>query len=140
MAIDFTDVTMEKPIYRAPGLIFYSERIADHRVLIWDDNRTHIMFKDPYPYFLEVVVSLRYNRFAIYQRAHWNLDSARGEFAALRETVKKYLEPHERYAQNLKEVTYTEGLNKLYYDVWICLLYTSPSPRDRQKSRMPSSA
>ena len=24
--------------------------------------------------------------------------------------------------------------------VGICLLYTSPSPRDRQKSRMPSSA
>ena len=23
---------------------------------------------------------------------------------------------------------------------WDCLLYTSPSPRDRQKSRMPSSA
>ena len=26
------------------------------------------------------------------------------------------------------------------YATWICLLYTSPSPRDRQKSRMPSSA
>ena len=25
-------------------------------------------------------------------------------------------------------------------DLLICLLYTSPSPRDRQKSRMPSSA
>ena len=25
-------------------------------------------------------------------------------------------------------------------DIRICLLYTSPSPRDRQKSRMPSSA
>ena len=25
-------------------------------------------------------------------------------------------------------------------DIYICLLYTSPSPRDRQKSRMPSSA
>ena len=24
--------------------------------------------------------------------------------------------------------------------MYICLLYTSPSPRDRQKSRMPSSA
>ena len=24
--------------------------------------------------------------------------------------------------------------------LWDCLLYTSPSPRDRQKSRMPSSA
>ena len=26
------------------------------------------------------------------------------------------------------------------FDDWPCLLYTSPSPRDRQKSRMPSSA
>ena len=26
------------------------------------------------------------------------------------------------------------------FDGIICLLYTSPSPRDRQKSRMPSSA
>ena len=25
-------------------------------------------------------------------------------------------------------------------ETWHCLLYTSPSPRDRQKSRMPSSA
>ena len=30
------------------------------------------------------------------------------------------------------------GNPKGYYE--ICLLYTSPSPRDRQKSRMPSSA
>ena len=28
----------------------------------------------------------------------------------------------------------------LIYVLLICLLYTSPSPRDRQKSRMPSSA
>ena len=27
-----------------------------------------------------------------------------------------------------------------YYIIYSCLLYTSPSPRDRQKSRMPSSA
>ena len=32
-------------------------------------------------------------------------------------------------------VTYNYGEN-----CWTCLLYTSPSPRDRQKSRMPSSA
>ena len=30
------------------------------------------------------------------------------------------------------------GINK--WSFCICLLYTSPSPRDRQKSRMPSSA
>ena len=29
---------------------------------------------------------------------------------------------------------------KFTVEVGICLLYTSPSPRDRQKSRMPSSA
>ena len=29
---------------------------------------------------------------------------------------------------------------KKYIQSFICLLYTSPSPRDRQKSRMPSSA
>ena len=29
---------------------------------------------------------------------------------------------------------------KLHLKSIICLLYTSPSPRDRQKSRMPSSA
>ena len=46
-------------------------------------------------------------------------------------------------------LTYDKGLDKYYglldlalkYDIFKnCLLYTSPSPRDRQKSRMPSSA
>ena len=32
------------------------------------------------------------------------------------------------------------SVTKKYYLYGICLLYTSPSPRDRQKSRMPSSA
>ena len=27
-----------------------------------------------------------------------------------------------------------------FYAPWCCLLYTSPSPRDRTRSRMPSSA
>ena len=31
-------------------------------------------------------------------------------------------------------------VNFLSFDLQTCLLYTSPSPRDRQKSRMPSSA
>ena len=32
------------------------------------------------------------------------------------------------------------GIKVIKYKIKICLLYTSPSPRDRQKSRMPSSA
>ena len=34
----------------------------------------------------------------------------------------------------------THALNAFEADPNVCLLYTSPSPRDRQKSRMPSSA
>ena len=41
-------------------------------------------------------------------------------------------------------ITFNEtiGINetKLFNNSIICLLYTSPSPRDREKSRMPSSA
>ena len=33
-----------------------------------------------------------------------------------------------------------EGLPEWYEDALFCLLYTSPSPRDRTRSRMPSSA
>ena len=39
----------------------------------------------------------------------------------------------------VKEQELQETVAKLQ-DVEACLLYTSPSPRDRQKSRMPSSA
>ena len=35
---------------------------------------------------------------------------------------------------------YVSGFIRLNGRKYICLLYTSPSPRDRQKSRMPSSA
>ena len=34
----------------------------------------------------------------------------------------------------------TLNISDLAGETWTCLLYTSPSPRDRQKSRMPSSA
>ena len=36
--------------------------------------------------------------------------------------------------------SFSEALRMEVRDYGICLLYTSPSPRDRQKSRMPSSA
>ena len=42
-------------------------------------------------------------------------------------------------AKNRKLIRVGDGTN-LVDMIYICLLYTSPSPRDRQKSRMPSSA
>ena len=48
-------------------------------------------------------------------------------------TVEEYSDP-DGFLRGLV-VRLTHWLHK-----FICLLYTSPSPRDRQKSRMPSSA
>ena len=45
------------------------------------------------------------------------------------ETARTYLRNNEKLKQGIGEVK-----------DFGCLLYTSPSPRDRQKSRMPSSA
>ena len=44
-----------------------------------------------------------------------------------------------RFNDNATDPTYTDGfVNKS--GIQICLLYTSPSPRDQRGSRMPSSA
>ena len=41
----------------------------------------------------------------------------------------------------VKEVKYDKlSINLTNYELKVCLLYTSPSPRDRTRSRMPSSA
>ena len=44
----------------------------------------------------------------------------------------------------LMEELVSEGIDWIHLDVmdgnWVCLLYTSPSPRDLSTSRMPSSA
>ena len=50
-----------------------------------------------------------------------------------------FMEQEETRAVRTHEWLYIERFNKEGMS-YICLLYTSPSPRDRQKSRMPSSA
>ena len=40
----------------------------------------------------------------------------------------------------LEERIYVEKFAKHNSTIWTCLLYTSPSPRDDELSRMPSSA
>ena len=44
------------------------------------------------------------------------------------------------YRDSELEMRYPQENKLLEYGTIYCLLYTSPSPRDRQKSRMPSSA
>ena len=52
----------------------------------------------------------------------------------LPETVDEYA------SKKAKLDSKMEKLSPLAKEVSACLLYTSPSPRDRQRSRMPSSA
>ena len=53
-------------------------------------------------------------------------------------TISLDPEPHVRSVDLSSYRHDPDGLN--VDNMHICLLYTSPSPRDRQKSRMPSSA
>ena len=62
------------------------------------------------------------------------------------QTLKDVLAPDvwtslQQYAaQSQFPLSQTMMYNPAMVSIMICLLYTSPSPRDRQKSRMPSSA
>ena len=56
------------------------------------------------------------------------------------ETRKKQQEDIVKGKLNIGLVLETSRISNAHDDESICLLYTSPSPRDRQKSRMPSSA
>ena len=49
-------------------------------------------------------------------------------------------ENRDRYHWNEWDLTQGGGWLKDWLELNICLLYTSPSPRDRTRSRMPSSA
>ena len=58
---------------------------------------------------------------------------------------KKYnLGPIDAIAKTMVRVRGSYALELMFRDypgeIWVCLLYTSPSPRDRSVSRMPSSA
>ena len=59
--------------------------------------------------------------------------------ANLRSTIFKLI-GEDKFDQSFIDDAKAVRLNNSSTQVYICLLYTSPSPRDRQKSRMPSSA
>ena len=55
-------------------------------------------------------------------------------------TNAEYMEFMEAGGYSRPELWLSDGWATVQAQGWDCLLYTSPSPRDRQKSRMPSSA
>ena len=59
------------------------------------------------------------------------------------EVIKRYIRIEEvahEYGFSVEETEYIAKAASSLYKLTRCLLYTSPSPRDRSVSRMPSSA
>ena len=52
----------------------------------------------------------------------------------------KYSEMSDTYKENTSKADHKAAKEKADHQTHPCLLYTSPSPRDRTRSRMPSSA
>ena len=55
------------------------------------------------------------------------------------EVVEVFAENYDKYSEIGSSLCVVVD-GEITVDVWGCLLYTSPSPRDRTRSRMPSSA
>ena len=70
------------------------------------------------------------------------MDVSAMELAMLRNMIIKTGKPLKKWIEIVKEQNFVERKEVVRFlkDEYSCLLYTSPSPRDRQKSRMPSSA
>ena len=56
------------------------------------------------------------------------------------EGLKKYMTETVEFAREHGYVLTLMGRRRYLRDINACLLYTSPSPRDKRQSRMPSSA
>ena len=89
---------------------------------------------------IEDLVTLRSNTYAGIGRRHGDIES----FTSLQYQVEREripagpAGPGERNSQQALVLGHAWNLRRL--DSSLCLLYTSPSPRDRTRSRMPSSA
>ena len=62
----------------------------------------------------------------------------KGHFAPTRWAAAYWREQHKAGSDRPRNVVHTSSTSGLFANP--CLLYTSPSPRDRTRSRMPSSA
>ena len=70
---------------------------------------------------------------AIYARLSVDSDEKKSESIETQVTlIKEFIQKHNENPDREYEIA--------VYDIYSCLLYTSPSPRDAHESRMPSSA
>ena len=69
------------------------------------------------------------------------INDSRNQYKSIMDTIQSYNTSGEQLMREISRIRLmAEKLNIQLYQVEICLLYTSPSPRDLDLSRMPSSA
>ena len=101
-----------------------------------DFDSAWTFIRDNYAYFDEKSVDWEEVRNRLRPRATTIRD--RGEFIGLLEDLVEHLYDH--HAHLGVNTSSSPRLVPSGADLWACLLYTSPSPRDGLLSRMPSSA
>ena len=113
---------------------------AEHRLLLRQDNADARLYKEAKQ--LGLISKER-------EDAYLQKQEDKKEVMGLLKKTKTKINKETKTAEELckrndvteKEVRSLVGSeNKRFTEAYYCLLYTSPSPRDRQKSRMPSSA
>ena len=85
-----------------------------------------------------MIVGLGYFVFFVWQTINKTINPA---LAAMRATIIRLTDQLRLLDQDMIRLQQkVNTVTELKEEGKLCLLYTSPSPRDRQKSRMPSSA
>ena len=131
-------IVMEGP--KEPGIVRKKQRAAG----IWI-NKESVEFGDiPSSYLMQTSADMEKPGFDDALKAlqvgfdHMQMGEisnvvTHGETTEFRQAIIRLKMANQLYRQNV-------GVEFLGDNLFSCLLYTSPSPRDRQKSRMPSSA
>ena len=112
--------------------------VSDTDSLIADGQCTLIYIIDP-PHIVSKSVPLLLSLRKAYPTAKIIAYVPKGKLEGVSERV---LELHHSLGAELQELSRDLAFNRKRYDKPYkhCLLYTSPSPRDKRQSRMPSSA
>ena len=69
-----------------------------------------------------------------------NKHDIKGLITVIKKNIANVFNPIEEGAIVIYRIKNAKHIYDFNFNRNVCLLYTSPSPRDRQKSRMPSSA
>ena len=123
-------------LYTADSAFFGNEIYVDGYKVLHDNDPIFIA------QFLQNAVNQLYNLISVYLI---NIQNTEAQVQQTLSTIKAYVSPSALNSYVLPVLQQAQPLSPTSISIkravlYVCLLYTSPSPRDRTRSRMPSSA